>query len=282
MTTGNTPNMVSLTGGGGTPQRATAAQRKLAASLQHARHRHESGLFAIEGTRAVTDTLGLFRTEMLLTTPAWLESAAAATLTQSVTSGDNSQMQVLTVSESEMQRISSMKTPQGVMAVCRIPAPGDPLRPDANRLVLALDDVQDPGNLGTIIRVADWFGVNLILASHNTVDAFNPKVVQATMGALARVEVRYVDLPATLAELADGGMPVYGTMLDGDDIHTAPLGHGGVVVMGNEGNGLSAQVRTLLTHRLLIPPYPRGACAVESLNVAMATGIVLNEFRRRL
>jgi len=279
--TGNKPNMVSRTGGGGTPQRATAAQRKLAASLQHARHRRELGLFTIEGTRAVTDTLGLFHTEMILATPTWLESAAAATLAQPVANGDNRQMQVLAVSESEMQRISSMKTPQGVVAVCHIPTPCTPLRPDANRLVLALDDVQDPGNLGTIIRVADWFGVNLILASHNTVDAFNPKVVQATMGALARVEVRYVDLPATLAELAEEGMPVYGTLLDGDDIHAAPLSPGGVVVMGNEGNGLSAQVRALLTHRLLIPPYPRGARAVESLNVAMATGIVLNEFRRR-
>jgi len=177
-----------------------------------------------------------------------------------------------------MERISAMKTPQGVVAVCRIPTRETPADLGTHSLVLALDDVQDPGNLGTIIRVADWFRVRTILASRNTVDAFNPKVVQATMGALARVEVHYVDLADTLAKAAATGTPICGTLLDGET-----LSRSGIVVMGNEGNGLSQQVRALLTHRLLIPPYPASdADSVESLNVAMATGIVLSEFRRRL
>ena len=122
-----------------------------------------------------------------------------------------------------------------------------------------------------------------ILASRNTVDAFNPKVVQATMGALARVEVHYVDLADTIAKAAATGTPICGTLLDGENIYRSQLPAAGIVVMGNEGNGLSQQVRALLTHRLLIPPYPASdADGVESLNVAMATGIVLSEFRRRL
>ena len=269
-------NKVNPTGGDGAIQRATAAQRKLAASLQQTRHRRATGLFAIEGTRAVTDTLGLFHTEMILATPAWLGSDAAKAIRHTAAP-------VLSVSESEMERISAMKTPQGVVVVCRIPARETPADLGTHSLVLALDDVQNPGNLGTIIRVADWFGVRTILASRNTVDAFNPKVVQATMGALARVEVHYVDLADTLAKAATAGTAICGTLLDGENIYRSQLPAAGIVVMGNEGNGLSQQVRALLTHRLLIPPYPAAdADSVESLNVAMATGIVLSEFRRRL
>lgn len=269
-------NKVNPTGGDGAVQRATAAQRKLAASLQQTRHRRDTGLFAIEGTRAVTDTLGLFHTEMILATPAWLGSDAAKAIRHTAAP-------VLSVSESEMERLSAMKTPQGVVAVCRIPVRETPADLGTHSLVLALDDVQDPGNLGTIIRVADWFGVRTILASRNTVDAFNPKVVQATMGALARVGVHYVDLADTLAKAAAAGTAICGTLLDGENIYRSQLPAAGIVVMGNEGNGLSQPVRALLTHRLLIPPYPAaGADGVESLNVAMATGIVLSEFRRRM
>ena len=147
-------------------------------------------------------------------------------------------------------------------------------------LALALDGVQDPGNLGTIIRLADWFGIERIFCSPDTADCWNPKVVQATMGSIARVQLVYGDL---LPLLASADVPVYGTLLDGDDLYTQelPVERGGIVVMGNEGNGLSDAVRRLVTHRLFIPCYHQGPDGPESLNVAIATAIVCAELRRR-
>ena len=148
-------------------------------------------------------------------------------------------------------------------------------------LVLALDEVQNPGNLGTIVRLADWFGIGDIVCSPGTADCFNPKVVQATMGAILRVRVHYTDLPRFLAEAAGRGTPVYGTFLEGDNIYDAPLTRGGIVVMGNEGRGVTPETARTVTRKLFIPPYPADRHGSESLNVAMATGIVCAEFRRR-
>jgi len=148
-------------------------------------------------------------------------------------------------------------------------------------LVLALDEVQNPGNLGTIVRLADWFGIGDIVCSSGTADCFNPKVVQATMGAILRVRVHYTDLPRFLAEAAGRGTPVYGTFLEGDNIYDAPLTRGGIVVMGNEGRGVTPETARTVTRKLFIPPYPADRHGSESLNVAMATGIVCAEFRRR-
>lgn len=255
------------------PRPASAAERKLIASLRQTRYRREHSLFVIEGTRGVLDTLGVFPTAMLVATPAWLD--ANTSRLESLTAP------LLTASERDMARMSLQKTPQGVLAVCHIPAVEGDFHPDPRNLVIALDCIQDPGNLGTIIRLADWFGVSTILASTDTADVYNPKVVQSTMGALARVEVRYVDLPAELRRLAGAGMPVYGTFLDGSDIYCSTLTEGGVVVMGNEGNGISPEVERCVSSRLLIPSFPPGRQKVESLNVATATAIVLSEFRRR-
>lgn len=252
---------------------ASAAERKFIASLRQARHRREHALFVIEGTRGVLDTLGLFSMEMVVATPAWLDA--------NIFRLEGLAAPVLTVSEGDMERMSSQKSPQGVLAVCRIPEIKGEFIPDPQSLVLALDCIQDPGNLGTIIRLADWFGVSTILASTDTADVYNPKVVQSTMGALARVEVRYVDLPAELRRLGEAGMPVCGTFLDGSDIYASTLPEGGVVVMGNEGNGISPEVEQCVSSRLLIPSFPPGRQKVESLNVATATAIVLSEFRRR-
>lgn len=255
------------------PRPASAAERKLIASLRLTRHRREHSLFVIEGTRGVLDTLGMFSMAMLVATPAWLDANAGRL--------DSLTAPLLTASEGDMARMSSLKSPQGVLAVCRIPQVEGEFRPNPRSLVLALDCVQDPGNLGTIIRLADWFGVSTILASADTADVYNPKVVQATMGALARVEVRYVDLPAELSRLCGAGIPVCGTFLDGSDIYSTTLPEGGVVVMGNEGNGISPEVERCVSSRLLIPSFPPGRQKVESLNVATATAIVLSEFRRR-
>ena len=142
-----------------------------------------------------------------------------------------------------------------------------------------MDGVQDPGNLGTIIRIADWFGVNTLICSEDTADAWNPKVVQATMGSLARVNIIYTSLTTLLDYLPDN-FPVYGTFLDGKDIYTEQLTSGGLIIMGNEGNGISEEVRQRVNHHLLIPNFHQGETA-DSLNVAIATAITCSEFRRR-
>ena len=154
-------------------------------------------------------------------------------------------------------------------------------------LIVALDGVQDPGNLGTIIRTCDWFGVRRLVCSLDTADCYNPKVVQATMGALARVQVEYVDLPKWLEEITSQNTqrstPIYGTLLNGRNLYEEGAiaeRQRGVIIMGNEGNGISEAVRRYITHPLLIPPYPVDAETSESLNVAIATAITLAEFRR--
>jgi TrmH family RNA methyltransferase len=142
-----------------------------------------------------------------------------------------------------------------------------------------LDGIQDPGNLGTIIRIADWFGIDTIYCSEDTADAYNPKVVQATMGSIARVKIVYTNL-LTLFDSLPPSYPVYGTLLDGDDIYQQPLSHEGIIVMGNEGNGISEAIRQRVNRRLLIPCFREGDTA-ESLNVAIATAITCSEFKRR-
>ena len=147
-------------------------------------------------------------------------------------------------------------------------------------MVRALDGVQDPGNLGTIVRIADWWGIDHVVCSHDTADVFAPKVVQATMGAIARVKVSYVDLPQWLESLPNK-VAVCGTFLDGDNIYAAPLPHSGILVMGNEGKGISADVEALVNRRLLIPSFPAHRPTSESLNVAIATAVAVAEFRRQ-
>ena len=184
----------------------------------------------------------------------------------------------------ELEQMSQLRAPQGVIAVFRQPDEEQVSLAQlaSSELVLALDGVQDPGNLGTIIRTADWFGVHHIFCSRETADCWSPKVVQATMGALARVHVHYVDLPAELST-PNFPFPIYGTLLDGRNIYekaALPDKQHGVIIMGNEGNGISAELRSLITHPLFIPPYPLGAETSESLNVSIATAVILAEFRR--
>lgn len=184
------------------------------------------------------------------------------------------------IDKKEMERISQLKTATDTLAV--VEQPRHRLDIDTSSLILALDGVQNPGNLGTIIRLADWFGIKDIICSKECADCYNPKVVQATMGAILRVRVHYVDdLAHLLSSAKTKGMPIYGTLLTGENIYTTNIENRGIIVMGNEGRGLSPECCTTLTHQLLIPPYPADAPTSESLNVAMATGIILSEFRRR-
>ena len=183
------------------------------------------------------------------------------------------------VSEKEMERISQLKSANSVLAVVELPTRKLANVQPSQNLVLALDRVQNPGNLGTIIRLADWFGISDIVCSEDTADCFNPKVVQATMGAILRVRVHYTNLAKWLAEQRD--TKIYGTVLEGENIYNAQLDKSGVIVMGNEGQGISAEVAKCVSHKLLIPPYPADRCGSESLNVAVATAVICSEFRRR-
>ena len=252
----------------------SAAQRKWIGALKTPRHRREAGAFVAEGTRCVLETLPRYRARCLVATPKWLEANAGL-----LPAGAP---EPLSASADEMRSMSSLQTPQGVLAVYDIPRLPPLTLPAPGELCLALDTVQDPGNLGTIIRVASWFGIRRVFASEETVDLYNPKVVQATMGGLSGVEARYLDLPRFLADASKAGIPVYGTFLDGSDIYRSALTPGGIIVLGNEGNGVSPEVEACCGHRLKIPSYPPDGEAVESLNVGTAAAVVAAEFRRRI
>ena len=183
------------------------------------------------------------------------------------------------ISEKEMERISQLKSANSVLAVVELPKHKLALANPTKNLVLCLDRIQNPGNLGTIIRLADWFGISDIVCSEDTADCFNPKVVQATMGAILRVRVHYTNLATWLS--SHKGAKIYGTFLEGENIYSAELEKSGVIVMGNEGQGISTEVAECVSHKLLIPPYPADRCGSESLNVAVATAVICSEFRRR-
>lgn len=246
----------------------TNSIRKLVRSLSTLKGRRQENAFVVEGTKSVLDTIPYFTLTALFATPRWLESHPDFT-------GGN----VYRASRADLERMSSLSTPPEVLAVYRLPEP-KPFDLKKDRLYVALDAVQDPGNLGTIVRLCDWFGVTDILASTDTVDLFNPKAIMATMGSIGRVEVRYVDLAAVLNDARSIGLPVFGTFLDGRNIYESGLSSSGIIVMGNEGRGISETVASSVTDRLLIPTYPPGHAGAESLNVAMATAITLAEFRR--
>lgn len=239
-------------------ERLSKAQVKWVRSLQQKKQRDAHGVFVAEGEKCVKELCAAFEL-MLLVSP---ENANAT----------------------EIEQMSSLRTPQGVIGVFKRPQWADMEWTNMPKtLLVALDGVQDPGNLGTIIRTCDWFGVRDILCSYDTADCYNPKVVQATMGALARVRVHYVDLPKTLTALKAYEMPMYGTLLEGRNMYEEDAivnKEKGVIIMGNEGNGISDAVRSIVTHSLFIPSYPAGELTSESLNVGIATAIVLAEFRR--
>lgn len=242
----------------------TKAEIQSIRSLSDKRTRDAEHLFIAEGDKLVEEIRNSkFRIRRIYTTHPDIK-------------GEN----VEHIDKKEMERISQLKTATDTLAVVEQPLHRLDIEPKA--LMLALDGVQNPGNLGTIIRLADWFGIKDIVCSKECADCYNPKVVQATMGAILRVRVHYVDdLANFLGSAKAKGMPIYGTLLTGKNIYTTNIENRGIVVMGNEGRGVSEECSATLTHQLLIPPYPADAPTSESLNVAMATGIILSEFRRR-
>ena len=243
---------------------------KLIRSLELKKFRTRENSFVAEGPKVVGDLLAVMRPKMLFATSQWIS--------ENNTNGIDVEM----VNEDELSRISFLQHPQQVLAVFPMPSYDESIdytKELKGKLTLALDSVQDPGNLGTIIRIADWFGIETILCSHETADAYNPKVIQATMGSIARVRIIYTDLTKTLEAIASE-MPIYGTFLDGENIHSRQLPQEAVIVMGNEGKGISQEVARLVTDRVLIPNYPEGRPTADSLNVAIATAITCAEFRR--
>lgn len=240
-------------------------------SLEHKKFREEKGLFVAEGHKLVGDLSGKLECVLIAATQKWLTA-----------NRHFPSERIEAVTPDELHRISLLRTPQDVLAVFRIPVSDTTVAAAAtNNLVLALDDIQDPGNLGTIVRIADWFGIKDIFCSKGTADIYNPKAVQATMGAIARVKVHYTDLSESLSKV-DSGIPVYGTYLEGENIYNARLSDRGIIIMGNEGNGISREVGKNVTRKLHIPNWPTGAATSESLNVAIATAITCSEFRRRV
>ncbi|MBR2063216.1 MAG: RNA methyltransferase [Bacteroidales bacterium] len=236
-------------------------------SLQQKKFRDEMGLFVVEGEKMV-------------------EEARMSGLSISAIYHKEE------IGEDSMKRLSSLASPSPVLAV--VSKPNDIYVDDPSSLselvsgkglFLALDTIRDPGNLGTILRIADWFGIDAVFAAKDTVDVFNPKVVQATMGAIFRVRMHYVDLPALSGMVLENGGKVYGTFLDGQNIYSRPLETGNekpaVIVIGNESEGISAAMSELVSDRLYIPPYPADDSGSESLNAAVAAAVTVAEFRRR-
>ena len=251
-------------------------QIKFIRQLEQKKFRRREGLFVAEGTKVVGDLLAHYQPHTVFATDDWLKGHASENCHLSSV--------ITEVTDEELRRLSFLQHPQQVLALFPIPLPTDIpltsyLSPLTSNLSLALDGIQDPGNLGTIIRIADWFGIEQIICSEDTVDAWNPKVVQATMGSIARVNIIYNNLLEFLDTLP-ADYPVYGTLLDGDNIYTQSLTPHGLIVMGNEGNGISPEIRQKVNRRLLIPSY-RTDDTAESLNVAIATAVTCAEFRRR-
>ena len=253
-------------------------------SLELKKNRNKEGKFVAEGFKVVDDLLALQPADLIVATQEWLHGKHFA-----------DQTEVIEVTEEELKKVSFLQHPQQVLAVFRQDSSS---KQDSNNsqeeaeeknfgfskintqeLSLALDGVQDPGNLGTIIRIADWFGITHIYCSQDTADVYNPKVVQATMGSIARVKVEYGNLLA-LVESLPADVPVYGTLLDGDNIYQQQLENRGLIVMGNEGKGISPALAKKVNRRLLIPNFPEGRATADSLNVAIATAITCSEFRR--
>ena len=241
------------------------SQISLLSSLQHKKFRREHGLFMVEGYKSVTEFINsAYQVDTVYHTPAI--APKLLNLSRKINFQE--------ISLNEVQKISSLKTPQEVIGLVKIPIwPVLNYKALEKKFSLVLDNVQDPGNMGTIIRTADWFGIQDIICSEDTVDVYNPKVVQATMGSLARVNVHYADLLSVLPQIK---LPIFGAMLNGQNMYNTNFGTEGLLVMGNEGNGISAPVEQLITSAVTIPR----AGNAESLNVAIATAILCSEIKR--
>ena len=246
---------------------------KLIQSLNRKKNRDESNVFLVEGNKMVEEALRSgFEIELVVCTLDFADQHPEIT---------NYNAELIVTDKESISKASLLQNPQEAMAIVYQPKNCTPEINLEKDLCLALDFIQDPGNLGTILRIADWYGINQIVCSENTVDVFNPKVVQASMGAIFRIKTFITDLSSFIETAAEKGIPVYGTFLEGQNIYQQTLTFNGIIVLGNEGNGISDPISRLVTHKLLIPSFSTHANKPESLNVAIATAICCSEFRRR-
>lgn len=243
---------------------------KLVNSLEQKKFRKREGLFVAEGPKLVNDLLSILPCQWMAHTQQYAKPSSICFPIE--------HEEICT--PDELQKLSFLTTPQQVIALFSLPQHEFNPQLPAHELCLALDGVQDPGNLGTIVRLADWFGIRHIFCSPTTADIYSPKAIQATMGAIARVNLYYTDL-VELIKQQESNTPIYGTLLDGNNVYQEDLQQKGLLIMGNEGNGLSQEVRALLTHKLFIPSFPPDSPTSESLNVGVATAILCAEFRRK-
>jgi len=236
-------------------------QIKWITSLQLKKYRLENQLFIAEGVKVIQELLqSNFVLEDLFATEEVFNSFSVNNKT--------------VVTEAEMKKITALSSPSSCLAVFQMPKE---TKISNQGLIVALDDIRDPGNLGTIIRLCDWFGIEQMICSKETVDVFNPKVVQATMGSLARVNIQYLDIKEFIS---NSSLPIFGTFMDGNNIYSEDLPVDGIIIFGNEANGISAEIEKLVTNRIAIPRFGK-LQKTESLNVATATAIILSEFCRR-
>lgn len=236
------------------------SQIKLITSLYQKKYRYSNGLFIAEGVKLINDLIS-----------SRLEFNEIYTTDTEYFNVEEAKLKIL--SEAQLQKLSLLKTPNKAIAVFKIPKP-KPI--DKEKLIMVLDDIRDPGNLGTIIRLCDWFGIKDIVCSEGTVDCYNPKVVQATMGSLARINITYLDLMDFLSDIPS---KIFAADMEGENIYKTSLPTNGAVVMGNEANGISPEIMKMASHRITIPRFGE-LQQTESLNVATAAAVILSEFRR--
>ncbi|MBI9057926.1 MAG: RNA methyltransferase [Labilibaculum sp.] len=249
-------------------------QIKLISSLQKKKFRDQYQLFVAEGNKLVSDLIeAKTEIEYLIHTKEWHQESTISTTLKA--------NQIIETDSIQIKKISSLKTPSSVIGVFKMPSQKIDESLVQESLSIVLDDVRDPGNLGTIIRVADWFGIKHIFCSPDTVDLYNSKVIQATMGAISSVKVCYTPLKNLILNYKNTDFPIYGTFLEGDIIYKCELANKGFIIMGNEGKGVSPEIQELVTNKLYIPDFPCGEAASESLNVSVATSIICSEFRRK-
>jgi RNA methyltransferase, TrmH family len=246
---------------------------KQIASLKQKKTRDDENLFIAEGEKIVTELLLSNRyIEIIAATADWLNENQKKL---------KNSKEIFELNNEELERVSSLKTPNNVIAVIRKFENKFNINNLHNKLTLVLDHIQDPGNLGTIIRLADWFGIQNIICSENNAELYNPKVIQATMGAFLRVNVYYNDLETFFQNnIKSLQMPVYGAFLNGENIYTTKLSSSGFIIMGNESKGISSKLEKFITQKITIPNFTKNPEKSESLNVSIATAIVCSEFMR--
>ena len=250
-------------------------ERKYLNLLKQKKYRQKYGFFIAEGDKIVTDFINSnWAVHEIFTLKKWLDKIPEVKLPAT--------LKIHIIDAHELKKISSLKTPNNILAVIKVPERNKGFNIQPDKLVLMLDEIKDPGNFGTIIRTANWFGIRDIICSNDSVDVFNPKVIQSSMSALINVNIWYLDLEKCLEKYKKAGLPVYGTFTTGKNIYEETLSSNGVILMGNESKGISPGLESFITHRLTIPPFNHSKKGtIESLNVASATGIVCAEFRRK-